>query len=106
MQDFKCETDSIYPIMRKLLTIQGDLEENLSKAETVLHAIKCDKAWVGESALVGAAFLDLVVKYHSRLTGIEGDSPIMQAYEGMDEYIQANNSFYDEWAEYQAIKGI
>lgn len=106
MQDFKCETDSIVEIMVSLRMLQHNVTDELEEAKRVLSEIRYAHAWVGESALVGAAFLDLVVKYHAQIVGEGEDGPIMQAYEGFSEYLSANSTFYDEWAEYQSMKGI
>ncbi len=106
MEDFKCVTDTLFPIMRELRAIQNELDSSLAEAKNVLEETRDNELWNGEAALVGRAFLDLVVKYHSQLAGETGESPVEQAYTGLDEYVQANSLFYDEWSEYQMIKGI
>lgn len=106
MQDFKCVTDDLLPIIDCLKGIQRELDENWAKASRVLDQIKNEGAWKGEAALVGAAFLDLVVKYHLLLAAGENGGPIVQAYTGLEEYISNDNAFYSEWNQFQTIKGM
>lgn len=104
MENFRCVTDDLLPIIDCLREIQRELEQNWIKASNVLEQIGNEDVWKGEAALVGAAFLDLVVKYHSLLVSGENGGPIIQAYTGLEEYLCNDNSFYSEWKQFQVIK--
>ena len=106
MEDFKCVTDAVIPVIENLRTIQRELDSSLSAATSVLNGIKNDGAWKGEAALVGGAFLDLVVKYHTQLAGGGEDGPVTQACAGLEEYMKNDGAFYGEWSEYQTVRGL
>lgn len=106
MEDFKCVTDAMIPLIENLRAIQRELDDSLADATNVLNEIKNDGAWKGEAALVGWAFLDLVVKYHTQLAGGEENGPVTQACAGLAEYMSNDGSFYSEWSQYQTIKGM
>lgn len=104
MEDFKCVTGAIIPIIENLRVIQKELDNSLIKAIGVLEEIKTEEAWKGEAELVGKAFLDLVVQYHSQIAGDKEDGPVTQAYKGLEEYVSNDGFFYSEWSQYQTIK--
>ena len=86
MENFKCETHSLFSIMRNLEEIKASLDSSLADAEKIFTEISDKDLWSGETALVGRAFLDLVVKYHSLLAGTTGESRVGRAYKGCNAY--------------------
>ncbi|MDO4304190.1 MAG: hypothetical protein Q4D94_09765 [Bacillota bacterium] len=105
MQDFKCVTNDIYNIKKELDEIQVLLDETYKNAIQVQANLSEPAVWAGESQLVGAAFMDLVTQYHKLLAG-DGAGPVKEASDGMQNYLDKDEVFYDEWSEYQEIKSM
>lgn len=105
MQDFKCITSDIYMIKRELDEIQEILDETCKNAFQVQANLSAPENWAGESQLVGAAFMDIVTQYHKLLSG-DGAGPVKEASDGLQNYLNKDEVFYDEWSEYQEIKSM
>lgn len=105
MSEFKGTASAISEIKENLDSIQATLEETLTRAEAVKEKINDDTVWAGEAQLVGAAFLDLVVQYHGQLAPADG-GPVSQASESLQEYLNADNDFYNTWQEHVELMGI
>lgn len=105
MADFKCVTDTISTLKTTLDEIQTLLEETYTKAESVQGNLNDAANWKGESQLVGAAFLDLVVQYHAKLAPTE-DGPVVQASKSLQDYLDVDETFYENWEDYQELESI
>lgn len=105
MQDFKCVTSDIKEIKKVLDEIQTLLDESYKEALSVQADLESPDNWMGEAQLVGAAFMDLVTQYHKLLAG-DGAGPVKEASDGMQNYLDKDEVFYDEWSEYQEIKSM
>lgn len=104
MADFKCVTDTISEIKDVLDKVQEILEDTYNQALDVQGALTNQENWSGEAQLVGAAFLDLVVQYHGKLS--PEMAPINCARRALYQYLLRDESFYEEWSEYQDIMSM
>lgn len=105
MADFKGSADTISTIKETLDTIRTTLEDTLTKAEAVQTTLNDETIWAGEAQLVGAAFLDLVVQYHEKLAPTE-DGPVSRASESLQEYLDTDDTFYENWQDHVDLEGI
>jgi len=105
MKDFKCVTDDLYNIKKELDEIQTILDDAYKKAMQVKNDLSSPEIWSGESQLVGDAFMDLVTQYHYMLSK-DGAGPVKEASDGLQNYLDKDDVFYEEWSEYQEIKSI
>lgn len=105
MADFKCVTDTISSIKTTLDEIQTILEDTYAKASNVQVQLTDTKNWAGEAQLVGVAFLDIVVQYHQMFAPGE-DGPVAQASQALQNYLDRDAVFYENWDEYQDLEDI
>ncbi len=105
MQDFKCVTGDIKEIKKVLDEIQTLLDETYKNAALVQAALENPDNWSGEAQLVGVAFMDIVTQYHHMLSG-DGEGPVKEASDGLQNYLDSDDVFYDEWNEYQEVKSM
>ncbi len=105
MADFKGNANTISEIKATLDSIQTTLEDTLTRAEAVESTLYDDTIWAGDAQLVGAAFLDLVVQYHEKLALEEG-GPVKQASESLQEYLDTDEVFYENWQEHVDLEKI
>ncbi|MCM1040672.1 MAG: hypothetical protein NC314_04340 [Roseburia sp.] len=105
MADFKGTADTISTIKETLDMIQTTLEDTLTRAETIQSTLNDETIWAGEAQLVGAAFLDLVVQYHEKLAPAE-DGPVSQASKSLQEYLDTDDVFYENWQDHVDLEGI
>ncbi len=105
MSEFKGTADAISAIKKTLDIIQTTLEDTLTRAEEVQRSLNDETVWAGEAQLVGAAFLDLVVQYHGKLAPAE-EGPVSQASKSLQEYLDADDIFYENWQDYVDLMGI
>lgn len=102
MQDFMCITDTINSMKTTLDEIQTILDNTYSSVFMLETVMFDENNWSGESQLVGAAFMSLVTQYHALLAGA-GEGPVKQASDGLQNYMNKDAVFYDEWEEYQEV---
>lgn len=105
MSDFIGTADTISAIKETLDIIQTTLVDTLTRAEAVERALNDETIWAGEAQLVGAAFLDLVVQYHEKLAPAE-EGPVSQASKSLQEYLDADDVFYENWQDHVDLEGI
>lgn len=105
MQDFKVVRDDISEIKLALEEIQTTLDETYEKAIELLDSVENSGNWLGESHLVGVAFLKLTTQYHAMLAGTE-NRPVEQAYEGLNAFLETDSEFYENWEKYQELLQI
>lgn len=105
MADFKCVTDTINTLKTTLDEIQTIMEDTYGKARTVQAHLNDTKNWAGEAQLVGAAFLDIVVQYHGMFVP-EEDGPLVQASQALQDYLDRDAVFYENWSDYQDLEDI
>ena len=105
MSDFKGSADTISSIKETLDLIQTTLEDTLTQAETVETTLNDEMIWAGEAQLVGAAFLDLVVQYHEKLAPAE-DGPVSQASKHLQQYLDTDEVFYENWQDHVNLEEI
>lgn len=107
MADFRCVTDTISEIKESLNEVHNALAETLQQAKHIQATLADPNVWQGESQLVGSAFLDLVVLYHGLLSTEDGYSgPILEAMDTLQEYLDHDGAFYEEWKEYQELSDV
>lgn len=106
MAEFKCVTETINDIQRTLNELQTALTDTLILARNIQAAINDPDNWQGEAQLVGAAFLDLVIQYHEKLSSGESGGPINEAIATLEEYLDNDNNFYTQWPEHQRLSEI
>lgn len=107
MENFRCVTETIHDIREELVEIHLAMLDALAQAETAQRTLDNPNNWQGEAQLVGAAFLSLVVAYHRKLSTPDGDTdPILEATETLQEYLDHDSVFYEQWKEHQALSDI
>lgn len=105
MVDFKGSADTISSIKATLDSIQSTLEGTLARAKEVEQQLLDENIWAGDAQLVGTAFLDLVVQYHEKLAP-EKEGPISLASKALQEYLDNDAAFYENWQEHVELMGI
>lgn len=106
MDEFRCVTQTIKDIQDTLDELQAALTDTLLLAKNVQAAITNPENWQGEAQLVGAAFLDLVIQYHEKLSSGKKGGPVDEAIETLKEYLTNDNDFYSQWSEYKNLSDI
>lgn len=104
MADFKCVTDTISNLKMTLDEVQTIIEDTYGKAREVQGELTNVNNWSGEAQLVGAAFLDIVLQYH-QMFALE-DGPVPQASKALQNYLDRDEVFYENWDDYQDLSSI
>lgn len=105
MADFKCVTDTISNLKMTMDEVQTILEDTYGKAREVQRELTNANNWSGEAQLVGAAFLDIVLQYHQMFATEEG-GPVAQASKALQNYLDRDEVFYENWDDYQDLSSI
>ena len=106
MADFRCVTSTISTIKDTLEEVQNILTDTLTQVRNVQGILQAPENWQGEAQLVGAAFMDLVMQYHEKLESGEGGGPVSEAIDSLQEYLDNDSVFYDEWEDYRELSNI
>lgn len=102
MEDFRCIRSKFETVKSSLTEIHDLLTDTCKKAEELQQAMGDTGNWDGEAHQAAMAFLDLIVKYHGLLAD-GGEDPVNQACKAMEKYLAADDTFYDEWEDYQEL---
>lgn len=102
---FMCSEEKMKTMQTDLEEIQTIISEVHSLGQELLKQIESREDWEGQANKTGAAFLSLAVEFNRQLGSAEG-GPVQEAYEGIKEYFDHEDLFYEEWEEFQEVKAF
>lgn len=101
---FRCDGEAMETMKGKIKDIQEILEKTKTKGEEIEGEISSKTYWESKSQETMAAYMDLLIQYHTDLAS--GREPLKKAEEALDALEKNLESFYKNWAEWEGLNSI